>query len=69
MPWKRWDAKRRAREGRGSSQPVNIGPGHEPVHTWPKSVTTKALEPAGSFAALKMMTMTVEEESDLKRLV
>lgn len=51
MPWKRWDAKRRAREGRRDSQPLNISLGHEPVHTWPRLVTTKALEPAISFAA------------------
>lgn len=61
--------KERAREGRTVSQPVNIGAGNEPVHTWPKLITTKALEPAVSFAALEMMTMTAEEESDLRRYV
>lgn len=48
---------------------MNIGPGHKPVHTWPKLVTTKALEAAVSFATLKIMTMTAEEASDLRRCV
>lgn len=69
MPRKRRDAKGRAREGRRASQPVNINPGHEPVHTWPKLVTTKPLEPGVSIAALKIMTMTAEEESVLRRCV
>lgn len=69
VQWERWDAKRKAREGWRASQPVNTGLWQEPVHIGPRLLAMRAQEPAVSFAALKTMTMTSEEESDLKRCV
>lgn len=60
----RWNVKRKAREGRRASQPVNSGLRQEPVHIWPRSVATRAQEPAVSFAALKALMTSSEEESN-----
>lgn len=48
---------------------MNAGLWQEPVHVQPRLVAVRAQEPAVSFAALKMMTMTSEEKSDPKRCV
>lgn len=67
--WERWDAKRKGREGRRASQPVNTGLWQEPVHIRPRLAATRAQQPAMSFAALQTTTTTLEEEPDLKRCV
>lgn len=63
------DVKRKAREGQRHSRPVNAGLWQEPDHVRPRLVAVRAQEPAVSFAALKMMTMTSEEKSEPKRCV